>query len=113
MLDHGLGCTNLVTRATARADELSPAELRTGAERTREVVRASGPAWLAVLGVGAYRAAFGRAAAQPGPQPERIGTTRVWLLPNPSGLNAHHQLPDLVERFGKLRAALVPGRQVG
>jgi TDG/mug DNA glycosylase family protein len=107
LLRHGLGCTNLVARATARADELSPAELRAGAERTREVVLASGPAWLAVLGVGAYRAAFGHAAARPGPQPERIGTTRVWLLPNPSGLNAHHQLPDLVERFGQLRTTLV------
>jgi TDG/mug DNA glycosylase family protein len=107
LLDAGLGCTNLVERATARADELEPVELREGAGRLRGLVQRHRPGWLAVLGFGAYRAAFGRPGAAAGPQPDRIGATAVWLLPNPSGLNAHHQLPDLVAAYGRLREVAV------
>jgi double-stranded uracil-DNA glycosylase len=103
MLGFGLGCTNLVPRATARADELAPDELRTGAGRLRELVRRWRPERLAVLGVTAYRSAFERRLATIGPQEERIETTAVWVLPNPSGLNAHHQLPDLIAEYGRLR----------
>src|SRR5579884_229518 len=109
LLEYGLGCTNLVARATARADELEPEELRRGAERLRGLVLARRPAWLAVLGLSAYRAAFARPSATAGPQPEVIGDTRVWLLPNPSGRNAHHQLPALVAAFAELRAAAERG----
>ena len=62
------------------------------------------PAWLAMLGLTAYRVAFGDRAAAVGPQALALGDTRVWLLPNPSGLNAHHQLPDLAREFARLRA---------
>jgi TDG/mug DNA glycosylase family protein len=105
LLDFGLGCTNLVARSTARADELTPDELRAGGERLRELALRVRPRWLAVLGVGAYRAAFQRPGAAAGPQPERIGDTGVWLLPNPSGLNAHYQLSGLVVEYGRLRDA--------
>ena len=102
LLDHGLGCTNLVERATARADELTPAELRAGGERLTALLLELRPRWLAVLGVSAYRAAFQRPRAVAGPQPFRVGCTGVWLLPNPSGLNAHYQLPDLVAAYRPL-----------
>jgi TDG/mug DNA glycosylase family protein len=105
LLHHGLGCTNLVERATARADELTPEELRAGGERLGQVVLELRPAWLAVLGVSACRAAFRRPDAVAGPQPFRVGCAGVWLLPNPSGLNAHYQLPDLVAAYRRLRQA--------
>jgi TDG/mug DNA glycosylase family protein len=109
LLERRLGCTNLVARATARADELSESELRAGACRLRELVLEHRPAWLAVLGVSAYRTGFGVANARVGAQQERIGETGVWVLPNPSGLNAHYQLPDLVEAYRDLRLALARG----
>jgi len=102
---YGLGCTNLVPRATARAEELDAAELRAGAEALRDLILRVRPAWLAVLGVGAYRSAFRRPGAATGPQPELVAGTAVWLLPNPSGLNAHYQLPDLVAEYARLRDA--------
>jgi TDG/mug DNA glycosylase family protein len=105
LLDHGLGCTNLVERATARADELTPEELRAGGERLSGLLLDLRPAWLAVLGVSAYRAAFQRPDAAAGPQEFRVGCAGVWLLPNPSGLNAHYQLPDLVAAYRPLREA--------
>jgi TDG/mug DNA glycosylase family protein len=105
LLHHGLGCTNLVERATARADELTPEELRAGGERLERVVVDLRPRWLAVLGVSAYRAAFRRPEAVAGPQPFDVGRSGVWLLPNPSGLNAHYQLPDLVAAYRLLRQA--------
>ena len=105
LLEWRLGCTNLVPRATARAEELTAAELELGAERLRELVRRCRPGWLAVLGVGAYRAAFRAPQAAAGAQPESVESAGVWLLPNPSGLNAHYQLPDLVQAFAKLRVA--------
>ena len=106
LLERRLGCTNLVARATARADELTESELRAGGARLRDLVLEYSPAWLAILGVSAYRIAFGAAKASIGPQPVRIGPTGIWMLPNPSGLNAHYQLPGLVEAYGALRLAL-------
>jgi TDG/mug DNA glycosylase family protein len=107
---YGLGITNLVARATATAAELTTDELRSGADALGAKLRRLDPAFVAMLGLGAYRTAFARPAAAEGTQPERIGRSSVWLLPNPSGLNAHHQLPDLVERFAALRAAARPPR---
>lgn len=109
LLEYGLGITNVVNRATATAAELSTTELREGGERLAEEVRTYGPAWLAVLGITAYRAAFAEPRAVLGPQERTLGSTRVWVLPNPSGLNAHFQLPDLAEKFGELRAAAADG----
>lgn len=106
LLQLGLGITNLVARTTARADELSQTELREGAAVLREKVTVLQPRWLAMLGVTAYRVAFGDSRAEVGPQPAAIGSTRVWLLPNPSGLNAHYQLPDLAAEFARLREAV-------
>jgi double-stranded uracil-DNA glycosylase len=106
LLERRLGCTNLVARATARADELTENELRAGGAWLRELVLEHRPAWLAILGISAYRLAFGTASASIGPQPDRIGQTGVWVLPNPSGLNAHYQLRGLVEAYGALRLAL-------
>jgi TDG/mug DNA glycosylase family protein len=106
LLDRGYGITNIVDRATAAAEELEPRELVEGARRLVRKVRRLRPRAIAFLGVSAYRLAFGRRAAPMGPQPERIGTTEVWILPNPSGLNAHYQIPDLVRLYaGLLRAA--------
>jgi TDG/mug DNA glycosylase family protein len=106
LLAHRLGITNMVARATARADELTPQELRDGGIRLTELVDRLRPAALAVVGLGAYRTAFAQPAAGTGPRAERIGNTLVWVLPNPSGLNAHWQLPDLAEEFRRLRAAV-------
>jgi TDG/mug DNA glycosylase family protein len=106
LLDHGLGCTNLVDRATARADELTRAELSEGAASLERRVAAYRPAWLAVLGVAAYRSAFGAAGASIGAQTARVAGTQVWLLPNPSGLNAHYQLAELAAEYGALRQAV-------
>ncbi|HEX7266897.1 MAG TPA: mismatch-specific DNA-glycosylase, partial [Streptosporangiaceae bacterium] len=105
LLGLGLGITNLVARATARADELRPEEFLAGARILNAKVVRFQPRWLAVVGVTAYRAAFGRRDATVGPQGETIGDTRVWVLPNPSGLNAHYVGPRLVEAFEDLRLA--------
>lgn len=104
LLDWGLGVTNLVERATAGAAELSSDELREGAERLRGKVDRYRPRWVAFLGIGAYRTAMGRPKATIGEQVERFGGSRVWVLPNPSGLNAHYQLEGLIEVFSELRA---------
>ncbi|HEX9311793.1 MAG TPA: G/U mismatch-specific DNA glycosylase [Actinomycetota bacterium] len=106
LLRHGIGITNLVARATAGAADLSDRELRDGAAAVRRKVQRSRPRIVAILGVGAYRTAFGIPRAKVGPQPERLGKARVWVLPNPSGLNAHYQLPALVTEFVELRRAL-------
>lgn len=105
----GLGVTNLVARPSARADELTRAELVAGGERLRALVAERGPAWLAVVGVTAYRTAFARPGAVVGPQEERWGSTRVWVLPNPSGLNAHWQIDAMTAEYARLRAAAYPG----
>jgi TDG/mug DNA glycosylase family protein len=106
LLALGLGITNLVARTTAVASELSPAELREGGALLVARLEKYRPRWLAMLGVGSYRAAFSRADAAIGPQPEKLGSARVWLLPNPSGLNAHYQLDDLATEFRRLLEAI-------
>ena len=103
LLLEGLGVTNIVRRTTARADELTDDELRRGAQALRRKVRKYRPKWLALLGLGAYRVGFGDAKASVGPQDITIGTTQVWLLPNPSGLNAHFQKDDFARLFAELR----------
>jgi TDG/mug DNA glycosylase family protein len=103
---YGLGITNVVARGTARADELTPAEYVAGGVQLRATVARFAPRWLAVLGVGAYRTAFARPKAVVGEQPERLGATRVWVLPNPSGLNASWPTPRLVEAFTELRSVV-------
>ncbi len=102
----GLGVTNLVARASARADELAGAELVAGGERLTRLVARCRPAWLAVVGVTAYRTAFGVPGAVVGPRDEPWGATRVWVLPNPSGLNAHWTLDSMAEEYGRLAAAV-------
>jgi double-stranded uracil-DNA glycosylase len=104
LLGLGLGITNVAARATARADELSDTELRDGGRMLAAKVTALTPRFLAVVGVTAYRVAFGRRDAAVGPQDDRIGETRLWVLPNPSGLNASYQIGRLAAEFGRLRA---------
>ena len=106
LLARGYGVTNVVERATATAAELSPAELVAGGRRLARRVRRYKPRVLAVLGISAYRTAFGRPDAALGPQPHTVGGARVWVLPNPSGLNAHYQLADLARLFRALRVAV-------
>ena len=103
LLDLGLGVTNVVPRATATAAELRRDELRDGGRRLAEVGERWRPRYVAVLGVTAYRAAFDEPKAMLGAQPRRLGPARVWVLPNPSGLNAHHQPADLARLFGELK----------
>ncbi|GAA3016162.1 G/U mismatch-specific DNA glycosylase [Streptomyces fulvorobeus] len=105
LLGYGLGITNVVARASARADELSAAEFREGGRILTAKVAHLEPQWLAVVGVTAYRTAFGERRAQIGPQERRIGGARVWALPNPSGLNAHWTVRTMAEEYGRLRAA--------
>lgn len=101
----GLGCgiTNLVDRATASADELSAGELAEGGRRMTAKLRRYRPRFLAVLGIGAWRSAFGQPKAALGLQSETLGGTRVWVLPNPSGLNAHYRLEELARLYRELR----------
>jgi len=106
LLEHGFGITNVVMRATATADQLTREELQAGGKRLRAKVRSYKPAFLAVLGLGAYRAAWKQPKAVIGKQDERIGDTLLWVLPNPSGLNAHYQAKDLALVFGELKAAI-------
>jgi TDG/mug DNA glycosylase family protein len=103
LLALGLGITNVAPRATARAAELAPAELREGAQVLREKMGRLRPQWLAVLGVTVYRTAFADPGAIVGPQAAVIGPTRLWVLPNPSGLNASWTPPRLAEAFAELR----------
>lgn len=109
LLDHRLGITNLVTRATASAAELSAAELRRGGEALRHKLARYRPRVLAVLGITAYRTAFAAPKARLGPQPGCIAGVPIWVLPNPSGLNAHYRLLELAAVYGELRAALDSG----
>ena len=105
LLERNLGLTNLVARTTARADELSADEIRSGARELEQRLAPFRPRFVAVLGVGAYRSGFAKPGAALGPQGDSLGESRLWVLPNPSGLNAHHQLDDLTERFRVLREA--------
>jgi TDG/mug DNA glycosylase family protein len=106
LLRLGIGVTNVVNYATARADELTAEQVRAGRGRIEETVLTWQPQVVAFLGLGAYRTAFDIAKASVGRQPARIGESVVWLLPNPSGLNAHYQLPDLARVYGEVRAFL-------
>jgi TDG/mug DNA glycosylase family protein len=106
LLPAGYGITNLVNRATATAEELAPHELIAGRRRLATNVGRYRPQMVAVLGIGAYRTAFALPRAILGPQPERIEGAALWVLPNPSGLNAHYQLDDLARVFGDLRQAV-------
>jgi TDG/mug DNA glycosylase family protein len=106
LLANGYGITNLVERATATAAELSAEELAAGGQRLRAKIATFQPRVLAVLGITAYRTAFGQPRAVLGEQPERLGTTRVWVLPNPSGLNAHYTPAALADVFRAFRTAI-------
>ena len=110
VLDRGVGITNLARRATARADELSREELRAGAEELVAKVREWRPAAVAVVGVTAYRTAFGRRKAQQGRQDEDLAGVPLWVLGNPSGLNAHETIESLAESYAEpARAAGIIG----
>jgi len=106
LLRAGIGVTNLVNRATARADELGDEEIRAGVPRLIATVERWRPRCVAVLGISAYRVAFRRTKAVIGPQPEDLAGVPLWVLPNPSGLNAHYQQPALSEEYAKLAAAV-------
>ena len=106
LLPLGYGITNLVQRASATADELTKEEYIAGGQRLAAKVAQYTPAVLAVLGVGAYRSALNRPRAAVGRQAETIGDTMIWVLPNPSGLNAHYTLEGLAAVFADLRRAV-------
>lgn len=103
----GLGITNLVRRASAKASELSTEELRAGGEALVETVRRTSPAVVAVAGITAYRTAFGLPRAVAGLQPEPLAGARLWVVPNPSGLNAHETVATLAEAYA------APARDAG
>lgn len=103
LLDYGYGITNIVPRATAGAAELTKQELIEGSRLLEEKIRRYRPRLVAVLGVGAYRHAFSRPEAAVGKQEETIAGVPVWVLPNPSGLNAHYSLDDLAEAYREVR----------
>ena len=105
LLGLGLGITNVAARATARAAELDAAELREGGRLLRAKVEVLAPRWLAIAGVGAFAAAFGRKKVIVGPQDLALGRTGLWVLPNPSGLNAHYTPATLAAAFRELRLA--------
>jgi TDG/mug DNA glycosylase family protein len=105
LLTYGCGVTNLVSRATVAADELSDDELRAGAAQLTRKVKRYRPAWVAFVGIGAYRVAFGEKRAVVGRQARGIGESGVWVLPNTSGLNANHQVGELGRLFEELRVA--------
>ena len=111
LLEIGCGITNLVARETASADELSDEELRAGGRALARKVGRYRPAWVAVLGVTAYRAAFAEPQARMGCQERRFGAARLWVLPNPSGLNAHYQIDALARSFAELREAAEGGEE--
>jgi TDG/mug DNA glycosylase family protein len=110
LLRYGCGLTNLVARATASADELSPEELVAGGRRLAAKIRRTRPRCVAFLGLGAYRLAFGDRKAGLGAQPIALAGARLWVLPNPSGRTAAYQRPDFARLFRALRADL-PGSQ--
>lgn len=108
LLGLGLGITNVVARATAGAADLRPEEYRTGGEILRAKVADFRPRWLAVVGIGAYRVAFNAPKAVMGRQEEALGETGLWVLPNPSGLNAHYNVETLAAAFAELRVVASP-----
>jgi TDG/mug DNA glycosylase family protein len=106
LLAAGCGITNVVDRATIAAAELKPAELIAGGKKLARKVKRFQPKVVAFLGIGAYRAAFSQPDAVIGRQPAGIGGSHVWVLPNPSGLNAHYTPRQLMELFGRFRLAI-------
>nr|MDT0659617.1 G/U mismatch-specific DNA glycosylase [Micromonospora sp. DSM 115978] len=110
LLDHRLGVTNLVDQGTARADELTATELVDGGRRLVAKLRRYRPEWVAIVGVTAYRSAFDRRDAAVGRQPGRLGGARLWVLPNPSRLNAHYTVDALAAAFAALR--VTTGHQI-
>jgi double-stranded uracil-DNA glycosylase len=101
LMERGIGITNLVNRATARADELSPAELRVGRTRLEEFVSLHHPVVVAIAGLTAYRTAFANPKASGGEQADRLSDARVWVVPNPSGLNAHETITSLAQAYAE------------
>ena len=110
LLDYGLGVTNVATRATVAAADLSNDELRADGRLLVEKVEFYRPRWLAILGIGAYRVAFEQPKARIGPQDRVIGETKIWVLPNPSGLNAHYTPTALAAKFRELHEAVSAAR---
>ena len=106
LLEWGLGLTNVAARATVAAADLTGDELRKGAPLLVEKIEIYRPRWLAILGIGAFRLAFEQPKAVIGLQNRTIGATKIWVLPNPSGLNAHYPPTALAVKFGELRAAV-------
>jgi TDG/mug DNA glycosylase family protein len=104
-----LGLTNLVDRATASSSDLDREELRSGARVLEEKVTRYRPRWVAVLGVGAYRTAFDRRRSRVGPQPDRMADSEVWILPEPSGNNAHYPIYAAIEAFRDFHRAVYGG----
>jgi double-stranded uracil-DNA glycosylase len=114
LLELGIGITSLVDRATASADELSLAEFVNGRDKLDKTVREYSPRVVAVLGITAYRDAFGDRRATLGQQVSPYAATELWVVPNPSGRNAHASLPDLAAAYGEVaRAAGIPTRWDG
>jgi len=105
LLNYGYGITNLVERATAKANELSTEELVKGRQRLAAKIECYRPTLVAILGISAYRTAFEYKKVTLGKQPEPIANTMIWVLPNPSGLNAHYQIDDLAQHFRQLHEA--------
>ena len=111
LLAYGYGITNLVQRATATAAELTSDELAVGGQRLIAIVQQYRPQVLAILGISAYRMAFARPRAVIGQQPETIDPAALWVLPNPSGLNAHYTPADLARVFGEFRQTITGAQQ--
>ena len=112
LIERGIGITNVVHRATAKASALTAAELRAGGEQLREFVRGHRPVVVAVAGITAYRTAFGQPTATMGEQPEPFEGSRLFVVPNPSGLNAHETTSTLAGAYRRaaVAAGLVPER---
>ncbi|HET7436321.1 MAG TPA: G/U mismatch-specific DNA glycosylase [Thermoanaerobaculia bacterium] len=110
LLQYGCGITNIVARASAAADELTRDELQAGAKTLARKVKRYAPRVLAMVGIGAYRTAFARPRAKLGLQEETIGATKIWVLPNTSGLNANYRPAELVELYRELRLAVCSTR---
>jgi TDG/mug DNA glycosylase family protein len=106
---YGLGITNMVDRPTRGVADLSAEEMRLGGGALAKLAERFRPAVIAVVGLTAWRVAYSRPKAGLGPQPETVGGCPTWVLPNPSGLNAHYQLPDLIRLFGELRKSVSAG----
>ncbi len=105
LIERGIGITNIVQRATARASELTADELRAGGDALTAKVAELRPAVVAIAGITAYRTAYGRKQAVVGRQPDRLAGAELWVVPNPSGLNAHETTETLTERYREVAIA--------